>query len=409
MFRESGEWPVHPEAMSNDVDKDKKEEKPEEDFGDIFADEEPAKPEERVEEDFGGLFDDEGGAEGKVEEREMDPGERAWRESIKADMERNIGMRGVEFQVQTALVEALADELKEAQPEEVTGRMKALQARMELLRELQVGRLEKQERVPEEVSSEEMQVLETAKSANKTEVMLLMSGKGERLAVYKPRDGRNAERMREDPFDAVENRIRKEWLGTQIDLLFNVDRSPVATVQDAGPDKPGGSVVEFRHGTNGKEVLWEEKVSDDEISRVADYHYLIWETDGHDEQYILEDDGRLTTIDRGESFMEGQQPLRSEAVMAARGRGLKANPEVLASANRFVGSKEMQAASEQAFISTFGAEEGKRRHTQLVERAKRYVEHKGVPDDVEVVRTPNSEEIRQERLQRLKGSPESAG
>ncbi len=371
------------------------------DFGDLFADESPDKPKaDQAEADFGDLFAEDGGAAAEAEP--MSAEEQEWRRSIDTDRERARSMGAIEMQVQSAVVEALADELRRAAPEEVAERLRAVEQKFHKQHVLRTAKLEALQRgLPDDVDRGGLENISINKSANQVEIMKVKAGGLDQKVVYKARDKRSRDAMEEDRFDLKENQMRKEWLGSQMDSIFNVGRNPVSTVNEAEPGLPGGAVIEFRNGVSGEEAPWEEQSSDDEISRVADFHYLIWEADGHNGQYIVEADGKLTTIDRGRSFMEGQQPLRSEAITAARDRQLGANPEVFRAVQRFLVSREMQNAAKAAFEVTFGREEGVKRYDQLLKRAETYEKNQGVPRSVKVERTPTAQEIFEERAERL--------
>jgi len=235
---------------------------------------------------------------------------------------------------------------------------------------------------------------ERRENANRVYLAKLKDADGrEFTAVYKPKKG-EAHYYEEQAAESgqtglrPERRHRKEWLGYQLDTIFDVGSSPAATVREfqapAGePDAVGGygAVVEY---LNGRPALmtegWRQKADAGELARVADLHYLVGETDGHDGQIIIGDDRRLRAFDRGEAFLDSNDfKFKSAAMEEARDRGLNAHPDVLAAARRFLASDRLQQAAARAFEAAFGPENGRRRYDLMFARAKTYAAGGGIP------------------------------
>ncbi len=244
----------------------------------------------------------------------------------------------------------------------------------------------------ESLNLSESSVLEVAeidpglRAVNEIHVLTLSGEKGSCLAAYKPEEG---EQARFDPNNR-EPRAKKEWLGFVMDRVLSVDRSPAAVVRTHEMSRGVGSVTEWREGTNTAMLKdWATQVDPNELRRVADYHYLIGETDGRNGQFILEPDGRLTTIDRGESFMVGEgAPFFSEAITASLDQGLGASPEVLAAAQRFAASEILQESVREGFVAVFGEEDGQERYQAFFARIDAYTEQGQIPKNISLVRHP---------------------
>jgi hypothetical protein len=125
---------------------------------------------------------------------------------------------------------------------------------------------------------------------------------------------------------------------------------------------------------------WRERADQDDIGRIADFHYLIGETDGNDGQFVMQADNRVKNFDRGEAFLDMPGiKLKSAAMEESERRGLAANREVLAAAENFQKSEKLQAAAEQAFEAAFGPDSGTKRFKLMKERLEKYVTNRGVP------------------------------
>ncbi len=222
------------------------------------------------------------------------------------------------------------------------------------------------------------------RAVNEIHIVTLMGKDGPSIAAYKPREG---EQARFDPTNR-EPRCQKEWLGYVIDRVFSVDRSPAAVVRADGLSRGIGSLTEWRQGTNTALVEdWKQKVDPNEIRKNADYHYLIGETDGRNGQFILEENGRLTTIDRGESFMvEANVPFYSEVIAASLDQKLGAHPDVLAAAQKFNTSEKLQTAIQESFTAVFGEKDGRIRYDAFRARVDAYIEHGQIPNTIQLVR-----------------------
>ena len=171
----------------------------------------------------------------------------------------------------------------------------------------------------------------------------------------------------------------KEWLGYQLDSAFNVRRSPVTVMKDL--DLGAGAVSEFVTGRESSKFDWRNDMSPDEMSRVADFHFIIGETDENWMNCFATPDGRLVTLDRGEAFTTSHKPYTAVIKKALAGKH-PVSADVLAAAERFLASPGLRHAVKKAFEAAF-PEDGGRRFEAMMKRIEIYIHHKGLPPDLE--------------------------
>ncbi|MBI4457618.1 hypothetical protein HY633_01495, partial [Candidatus Uhrbacteria bacterium] len=77
---------------------------------------------------------------------------------------------------------------------------------------------------------------------------------------------------KKDAWTVVRKQFREEeWLGYQLDRVFDVRRHAATVMRDVG-GLPS-SMSELLEGQNGMMFDWSKDASDAEIARLADYHY----------------------------------------------------------------------------------------------------------------------------------------
>ena len=142
--------------------------------------------------------------------------------------------------------------------------------------------------------------------------------------VFKPASGASSAGR-----DWIEGNLveREVAAGEVAELLGLDDLVPASVIRDV--DGEEGSMQEMVDGQTARRTSLDIFDGQDDLARAAAFDYLIWNTDRHDNNWIVKPDGKLALIDNGLSFPTREGGFANHSLYdEAQSRGLDVPEEV---------------------------------------------------------------------------------